>query len=129
MKTARIDAMLQDEPEVISQAVTRPDEAPDGAGAVARKALLLLCGLGLVALVVGSLFGNRGMLQLLEQQERARRLESEIDSLRGENARLAGEINALRTEPRAIERLAREQLGLARPGETVFLIPEEPARR
>ena len=121
--------MLQDEPEVRSQAVTRPEEAPDSAGAVARKALLLLCGLGLVALVVGSLFGNRGMLQLLEQQQRARRLEAEIDSLRGENARLAGEINALRTEPRAIERLAREQLGLARPGETVFLVPEDPGGR
>ncbi len=61
--------------------MTRPEEAPDSAGAVARKALLLLCGLGLVALVVGSLFGNRGMLQLLEQQQRARRLEAEIDRL------------------------------------------------
>ena len=37
------------------------------------------------------------------------------------------EIAALRTSPRAIERLAREQLGLARPDETVFLIREEDA--
>ena len=41
--------------------------------------------------------------------------------------RLAAEIADLRTSPRAIERLAREQLGLARPDETVFLIREEDA--
>ena len=35
------------------------------------------------------------------------------------------EIAALKQSPRAIERLAREELGLARPDETVFLIREE----
>jgi len=48
-----------------------------------------------------------------------------IEQLRTENARLAVEIVALRSDPRSIERLAREELGLARPGETVFLIREE----
>jgi cell division protein FtsB len=42
-----------------------------------------------------------------------------------DNRRLATEIAALRSDPRAIERLAREELGLTRPGETVFLIREE----
>ena len=49
-------------------------------------------------------------------------LAREIDELRGENARLTAEIAALRSDPAAIERIAREELGLARPGETVFLI-------
>ena len=43
------------------------------------------------------------------------------------------DIAALRTDPAAIERIAREELGLARPGETVFLIrepsPASPADR
>ena len=43
------------------------------------------------------------------------------------NLRLAAQIQSLRTDPRAIERLAREELGLARPGETVFLIRDEAA--
>ena len=48
----------------------------------------------------------------------------EIEDLQAENARLGNEIAALRSDPRAIERLAREELGLARPGETVFLVGE-----
>lgn len=92
-----------------------------------RKALLLACVLGLVALMVGGLFGNRGMLQLMQERARARRVEQQISDLRSENLQLAAEIRALRTQPRAIERLAREQLGLLRPGETVFVLQPESA--
>ena len=90
------------------------------------KAATLFCVILVLALAVGSLFGDRGILQLVHQKERAARLAEELDELRAENLRLAGEIQSLRTDPRAIERLAREELGLARPGETVFLIRDEP---
>jgi cell division protein FtsB len=93
-----------------------------------RRAATLASLLALIALVVGSLFGDRGLLHLMAQRERAERLQTEIEELRAENGRLASEILALRRDPRAIERLAREQLGLARPGELVFLIREEPRR-
>jgi cell division protein FtsB len=92
-----------------------------------RKATVLACILAVIGLIVGSLFGDRGMLHLLEQQKATEELERQLDDLRAENARLATEIRALKTDPHAIERLAREDLGLARPGETVFLIREEPA--
>ena len=42
-------------------------------------------------------------------------------------SQLATDIAALRSDPRTVERLAREELGLAAPGETVFLI-HQPAR-
>jgi cell division protein FtsB len=90
-----------------------------------RKAATLASVLLLVALLVGSFFGDRGILHLMSQRERALALERELDALRAENLRLAGEIRALRSDPAAVERLAREQLGLARPGETVFLIRDE----
>jgi len=79
-----------------------------------------------VGLVVGSLFGDRGLFQLVNQRERAEALAREIDQLRVDNSRLAAEISALRRDPAAIERLAREELGLARADETVFVIREEP---
>ena len=91
-----------------------------------KKAATLFCVILVLALVVGSLFGDRGILQLVDQKERAAHLAQELEELRGENLRLAEEIQALRTNPRAIERIAREELGLARPGETVFLIRDEP---
>jgi cell division protein FtsB len=90
-----------------------------------KKAATLGSLIALIALVVGSFFGDRGILRMVAQRERAESLRREIEQLRSENGRLAGEIAALRTDPRAIEKLAREELGLARPGETVFLIREE----
>jgi cell division protein FtsB len=94
-----------------------------------RKAAKLALGLVVMALLINSLFGDRGVLHVLAQKRRAADLAHDVASLRHENARLAREIEALRTDPRTVERLAREELGLAAPGETVFLIREsEPAQ-
>jgi cell division protein FtsB len=91
------------------------------------KAWALGTAIALIALTVGSVFGDRGILNLLGKRRQVEALRGELEGLRAENARLSSEIVALRTSPRAIERLAREQLGLARPDETVFLIREEDA--
>ena len=110
--------------------VTREERRTEQRG-LRRKAALLASVIAIIALVVGSLFGDRGILQLMAQRQRALDLAREIEEIRAENLRLAAEIRALRTDPRAIERIAREQLGLARPGETVFLIrnADAPAAR
>ena len=110
--------------------VTREERRSEQRG-LRRKAALLASVLAIIALVVGSLFGDRGILQLMAQRQRALELARETEDIRAENLRLAAEIHALRTDPRAIERIAREQLGLARPGETVFLIrdADSPAAR
>ena len=88
------------------------------------KAWVLGTAIALIALTVGSVFGDRGILNLVTKRRQVDALRGELDNLRAENARLSSEIAALRTSPRAIERLAREELGLARPDETVFLIRE-----
>jgi cell division protein FtsB len=103
------------------------DERGRNDASLRRKAATLASVILVIALVVGSLFGDRGFLQLVRQQQRAEELAREIEDLRLENRRLASEIAALRSDPRAIERLAREELGLVRAGETVFLIREDPA--
>jgi cell division protein FtsB len=96
-----------------------------GEAGLRQKAALLTCVIAIVALLLGALFGDRGYLRLLQKRERTQALVHEVDRLETDNVRLAGEIRALKTDPRAIEKLAREELGLARPGEKVFLIPEE----
>lgn len=106
--------------------VTREDRRSEQRG-LRRKAALLASVIAIIALVVGSLFGDRGILQLMAQRQRALDLAREIEDIRAENLRLAAEIHALRTDPRAIERIAREELGLARPGETVFLVKSDTA--
>jgi cell division protein FtsB len=107
--------------------LTREDR-PTEAG-LRKKAIALGSIIALVALVVGSFFGDRGFLRMVAQRERTESLRQQIDELRSENGRLAAEITALKSDPRAVEKLAREELGLARPGETVFLIHEPDAAR
>jgi cell division protein FtsB len=102
-----------------------PDDRARTEVGLRKRAATLGSLIALIALVVGSFFGDRGILRMVAQRERAESLKREIEQLRTENARLAVEIAALRSDPRSIERLAREELGLARPGETVFLIREE----
>ena len=101
------------------------DERGRSDSGLRRKAATLGSIIALIALIVGSLFGDRGILHLVQQRERAEALRREIEVLRNENGLLATEIAALKSDPRAIERLAREDLGLARPGEIVFTIRDE----
>lgn len=82
--------------------------------------------IALVALGVGSVFGDRGILSMLGERDKVETLRAELDALRSENARLSNQIHDLRTSPRAIERLAREELGLARADEAVFVIRDAP---
>jgi cell division protein FtsL len=78
--------------------------------------------IALIALSVGAVFGDRGILNMMSERGKVEALRAQLEELRAENARLSAQISDLRTSPRAIERLAREELGLARPDETVFLI-------
>jgi len=101
-----------------------------GDAGLRRKAGAVASLLALIALLVGSFFGDRGVLQLMAQRRKANALQQELQDLRAESLRLAEEIAALHSDPRAIERLAREELGLARSGETVFILRADqgPAR-
>jgi len=46
----------------------------------------------------------------------------EIQQISDENQKLQENVKALKTDPQAIERIAREEMGLARPGEYIFKI-------
>jgi cell division protein FtsB len=100
------------------------DETPRAEPRARVRAWVMGTVIALIALAVGSVFGDRGILNMVGEREKVESLRVELEELRAENARLSSEIRDLRQSPRAIERLAREQLGLARPDETVFLIRE-----
>lgn len=60
----------------------------------------------------------------------AARLERHQRDLLVQNASLLGEIRRLRTDDQYIERLAREQLGMLRPGEiALVIVPMAPTKR
>jgi cell division protein FtsB len=69
------------------------------------------------------LLGKRGVPRYLGLRKELARVESENERLTREVRELRLETELLRTDPRAIERLARDELGMVRDGEVVFQFP------
>ena len=83
-----------------------------------------LLGLLVVVLVMHDIFGAHGFLAMRRTQEEMRRAETNLDRLNKENAQLEQEVKDLKTDPKLIEKIARDDLGLARPGEIIIKIPQ-----
>ncbi|HTQ60699.1 MAG TPA: septum formation initiator family protein [Candidatus Solibacter sp.] len=83
--------------------------------------------LGLLVLVmfVHDIFGTHGFLAMRRTQNEIRKVKGDLDQLSKENAALEQESKDLKSDPRLIEKIARDDLGLARPGETIIRIPQE----
>jgi cell division protein FtsB len=94
-----------------------------GRGATGRAFLAWSAVIFASATLGKALVGDRGLLQVWKQRREAAGVEREIGMLRRENSRLQEEIRALRGDPRALEPIAREDLGYAKPGEIVILFP------
>jgi cell division protein FtsB len=75
------------------------------------------------SLLFNLVFGDMGVLEGLRQRRAAARLRSDVAALQEENNRLSADIRALNSDPFRIESIAREDLGLARPGEIIFVFP------
>ncbi|HZQ93276.1 MAG TPA: septum formation initiator family protein [Terriglobales bacterium] len=82
-------------------------------------------GIALLAVMLAShvIFGANGMVVYQHKRAEFRSLDKEIRELQTENERLAGQIKALKTDPKTIEKEAREQLRYTRPGEVVYVMP------
>lgn len=81
---------------------------------------VLIC-IGCV-LVIDALVGEKGLLAMVQARQQYRGLEQALADARAENARLREEARRLREDPDAIEDIARRELGLIKPGETLFII-------
>lgn len=85
-----------------------------------------ILGLALLLLAVHDVFGDHGLLAMRRTQSQMKELRGEIDRLNQQNSDLSKQVQALRTDPKAVERIAREEMGLARPGEMIFKLPDQP---
>jgi len=86
-------------------------------GKLTRVVVFLLCVAGLLVVALW-------YLPLIQQNERFRRvvqrLDTQIAKVEESNRQLKASSEALRRDPKAVERLARERLGYAKPGETMI---------
>ena len=112
-------------PEPLRRKTVRPARR----SAIWRRTLHFLVVFATILLVVDSLVGERGLLETLKARRQHRELAASLDGLRLENGQLREEMRRLKEDPAAIESVAREELGLIRPGELLFIIRDaKPAR-
>lgn len=91
-------------------------KGPPGPRQLAGLAALALC----AALFRVGLDRDAGVGVLWDLDGAVRDREAGIARLELERAKLIDQIHALRDDPLALERVARERLGLVRPGEVVI---------
>ena len=85
------------------------------------RALLGVCVFGLL---LHDIFGTHGYLAMRRTKLEIQRVQGEIDRLNKENTELSQEVKALKSDPHKIESIARDELGLAKPGEVIIKIPQ-----
>jgi cell division protein FtsB len=88
---------------------------------------LASAGVGLLACLLAYhvVFGANGMMAWEQKRAEYRQLQQQIDDLQKQNRQLEQHIKALKSDPEAIEKEAREQLRYARPGEVIYVVPPQ----
>jgi len=95
---------------------------------VRRKLATAGMSLLVVMLAYHVVFGANGMVAYRHKRADHQRLQQDILRVQQENDRISQRVRELKSDPRAIEREAREQLKYARPGEVVYVSPEPRAQ-
>ena len=86
-----------------------------------QKILLLSFGFFLL-LVLMAVFHENGILNAYHLEQEQLKMKHENESLQVLNEKFRQEINALKSDPYEIEKIAREKLNLIKPGDQVYNI-------
>jgi cell division protein FtsB len=90
-----------------------------------RKRLAIASGIVLgLYLLVSFIFGEMGVVKYYRMKLHYGAVHEEITALRQANVQLSQEVRSLKTDAAYMERIARDKLGLARPGEIVYYYGE-----
>ena len=82
-----------------------------------QRLSLLMVGVVSVLAFAYAIMGNNGYLELRRREAKNQELRLKAEELRRENKEILNEIRALKSDPKAIEKIAREELGMVKPGE------------
>lgn len=88
-----------------------------------ERHLRTILGVAIAALAIHDLFGAHGFLAMRRAQNQIAELRTQIDKLNADNQTLELQINRLKSDPKMIEKIARDEMMLQRPGEHVFKLP------
>jgi cell division protein FtsB len=119
-RTARQDA---------AEPLRRRKSAPSRSGPLWRRALNYLLIFAVVVLLADALVGERGLLATTRAHHVSDELGEQVETLRQENHRLRETARRLKEDASTIESLAREELGLIRPGEILVVVKDVKAQK
>jgi cell division protein FtsB len=91
---------------------------------VTLKAVVLLACVLSIVFAISFFFSDRGLPELQHARKRVAELRAGIAKLEAENMKLRAEIDSVKRSSYAIERIAREDLGMSRKGEVVYMLPK-----
>ncbi len=88
---------------------------------------LLTIGLVLLVLLMSAyaVFGNRGVLRILQAQRQQQELRQQMEALETEKQQLRRRIDQLQQDKDYWEHLARTRLGMVRDGELIYHLPDQ----
>jgi cell division protein FtsB len=98
----------------------------DKAHALRTRLATLAVALLAVWLFMHVTFGANGMVIYRAKRAEYQNLQKDIDRLQKENSHYNEQVSQLKTDPKRIEKEAREQFHYARPGEVIYVAPERP---
>jgi cell division protein FtsB len=93
---------------------------------VSRRRLGIVAVVLLAASLAG--FGVRESIRVWQLRQELRALEADVSTLTERQKRLEEIAERLRSDPAYLEKLAREEMGMVREGETVLKFPSRPTR-
>ena len=73
-------------------------------------------------LVLMAVFHEKGILNAYHLEQEQLKMKQENEGLRAMNEKFRQEINALKSDPYEIEKIAREKLNMIKPGDQVYNI-------
>lgn len=82
-----------------------------------RRAALII---GILYLLIVDIFSDMGLIKYSRMDSHKTALTADIAKLKKDNVKLIREVHALKNSSDYIEIIARDKLGLARPGEIVY---------
>lgn len=88
-----------------------------------QKRMLLIPAGVILFILFFTVFGERGLLRIHQLQQEKQDMVKRMELLKGDNDKLRREIEALKTDRRYLESIARRDFGLVRSNEIIYQFP------
>lgn len=90
-----------------------------------KRIAIFVLALVSLGILVREIIGPNGYLTYQRKKKEYFRLQQQVQALSQQNQQLKQKISALKNNPEAVEKQARDQLHLAKPGELIYMLPDK----